>query len=82
MADTSVLSDFEQPTASNRTEHGAATTRELDTPVKLITFSMVDTATSPFAHHKTLRLLPNNNKNAQEQQNMMRDKVAYLTQTF
>ena len=80
MADTSVLSDFEQPTASNRTEHGAATTRELHTPVKLITFSTVDRATSPFAHHRTLPPLPNNNNN-NTQEPQIRDKVAYLTLT-
>ena len=43
------------------------------------TFSTVNMATSPFAHPKTLRPLPNNNKNTQEPQ--IRDKVAYLTQT-
>ena len=53
MADTSVLSDFEQPTASNRTEHGAATTRELWTPVKLIALSTADMATSPFAQYNS-----------------------------
>ena len=53
MADTSVLSDFEPPTASNRTEHGAATTRELWTPVKLIVLSTADMATSPFAQYNS-----------------------------
>ena len=53
-----MLLDFEPPTTSTPTKHGAATAREVHTPVKLITFSTVDMATSPFAHHKTLCPLP------------------------
>ena len=75
-----MLFNFEPQTIFTPTKHGAATTRKLHTPVKLITSSTVDMATSPFAHPKTLNPLPkNNNKNAQEPQ--IRDKVAYLTQT-
>ena len=48
-----MLLDFEPPTTSTPTKHDAATAKELHTPVKLITFSIVDMATSPFAHHKT-----------------------------
>ena len=75
LADTNMLFDFEPPTAFTQTKHGVATTRELHTPVTLITFSMVD-----MAYRKTLRPLPsNNNNNTHEPQ--IRDKVAYLTQT-
>ena len=52
LADTYMLFDFEPPTASTPTNHGTATARELHSPVKHITFSMVNMATSPFAHHK------------------------------
>ena len=45
-----MLFDLEPPTTSNPTKHGTAIARELHTPVKLITFSTVDMATSPFAH--------------------------------
>ena len=75
-----MLFDFEAPISSNPTKHGAATIRELHTPVKLITFSTVDRATSPFAHHRTLPPLPNNNNN-NTQEPQIRDKVAYLTLT-
>ena len=77
LADTNMLLDFEPPTTSTPTKHSAATTRELHTPVKLITFRMVDIATFPFAHHKTHYPLPNNNNKTQESQK--RDKVAYFT---
>ena len=73
-----MLFDFEAPISSNPTKHGAATIRELHTPVKLITFSTVDMATSPFAHHKTLYPLPDNNDN-KTQELQIRDKVAVLT---
>ena len=80
LADTNMPFDFEPPTTFTPTKHGAATTRELHTPVKLITFSTVHMATSPVSHHQTLRpLLNDNNKNTQEPQ--IQDKVAYLTQT-
>ena len=75
-ADTDMLFDFEPPTTSTPTKHGAATTRELHIPVKLITFSMVDMATS-FAHHKTLRPLPNNNNNNNTKEPQTRNKVVY-----
>ena len=52
-----MLSDFEPPATSQPTERDAATARELRTSVKLLTLSTVDMATSPFAQHKTLRLL-------------------------
>ena len=78
LADTNMLFDFEPPTTFTPTKHGAATTRELHTPVQLITFSTVDMATSPFAHHKTLYPLPNNNNN-KTQEPQIRDKVAYFT---
>ena len=58
-----MLFDFEPPITSIPTKHGTVTARELHTPVKLISFSMVDMATSPFAHYKTLRPVPNNNNN-------------------
>ena len=38
LADSNMLFDFEPPTTSTETKHGAATTSELHTPVKLITF--------------------------------------------
>ena len=76
-----MLFDFELPTTFTSTKHGAATTRELHTSVKLITFSMVDMAAFPFAHHKTLRPLPNNNNNKNTQDPQIRDKLDYLTQT-
>ena len=64
-----MLFNFEPQTIFIPTKHGAATARELHTPVKLITSSTVDMATSPFAHPKTLNPLPkNNNKNTQEPQ--------------
>ena len=75
LADTNMLFNFEPPTTSTPTKHRATTTRELHTPAKLITFNVVDMATSPFAHHKILCALPNNN-NTQEPQ--IRDEVAYL----
>ena len=75
-----MLFDFESQTTSTPTKHGAATARELHTPVKLITFSTVSMATSLFAHHKTLCPLPNNNNNNTSEP-QTRDKVAYLTQT-
>ena len=78
LADTNIPFDFEPPATPTPTQHGAATTRELPTPVKLITFSMVDMATSPFAHHKTLYPLPDNNDN-KTQEPQIRDKVAVLT---
>ena len=80
LADINMLLDFEPPTTSIPTKHGTATARELHTPVKLITFSTVDRATSPFAHHRTLPPLPNNNNN-NTQEPQIRDKVAYLTLT-
>ena len=80
LANTTMLFDFEPPTTSTPAKHGTTTARELHTPVKLITFSTVNMATSHFAHPKMLRpLLNNNNKNTQEPQ--IQDKVAYLTQT-
>ena len=78
LADTNMLFNFESPTTAFQAKHGVATTRELHTLVKLITFSVVDMATSPFAHPKTLRPLPNN-KSTKEPQ--IRNKVAYFTQT-
>ena len=80
LVDTNMLFDSVPPTTSTPVNHGAATTRELHTPVKLITFSMVNMATSLFSHPKKLHpLLNNNNKNTQEPQ--IWDKVyAYFTQ--
>ena len=75
-----MLFDFEPPATYTPTKHDAATAKELHTPVKLITFRMVDMATFPFAHHKTDYPLPNNNKN-KTQESQKRDKVAYHTQT-
>ena len=72
-----MLFDFEPSTASTPTKHSMATARELHTPVRLITFSMVNMETTLFAHPKTLRPLLNNNKNRPP----IWDKVAYLTQT-
>ena len=71
-----MLFDFESTTTSTSTKDGMATARELHTPVKLITFSTVNMATSLFAHPKMLHPLLNNNKIAQKPQ--IQDKVAYL----
>ena len=80
LANTNMLFDFKSTTTSTPIKHGTATARELRTPVKLITLSMVNMATSRFAHPKMLRpLLNTNNNNTQEPQ--IRDKVAYRTQT-
>ena len=57
-----MLFDFEPPTTSTPTKLGAAATRELHTPVKLITFSTLGMATSPFAHHETLHPLQTTTK--------------------
>ena len=57
VADTSMPFDFEPLTTANPTEHGAATTGELCTTVKLITLSTADMVTSPFARHRRLRSL-------------------------
>ena len=76
-----MLFDFESQTTSTPTKHGAATARELYTPVKLITFSMVDKATSPFAHHKKLRPLQKKQQQQSTKEPQIWDKVVYLTQT-
>ena len=80
-ADTTMLFNFESPTTAFQAKHGVATTRELHTLVKLITFSVVDMATSPFAHPKMLHPLSNNHKNKNTQEPQIQDKVAYLAQT-
>ena len=77
-----MLFDFESTTTSTPTKHGMATAKELHTPVKLITFSMVNMATSLFSHPKMLHpLLNNNNNNKKTQEPLIWNKVAYLTQT-
>ena len=43
-----MLFDFESTTTLTPTKHGTATARELHIPVKLITFNMVNMATSLF----------------------------------
>ena len=73
-----MLFDFEPPATYTPTKHDAATAKELHTPVKLITFSIVDMATSPFAHPSRLCPWPNNNHTQEPQ---IRDKGASLAQT-
>ena len=51
-----MLPDLEPSTTSNQTEHGAATTREIRTPVKLFTLSTADLISFhiiQFFHEKT-----------------------------
>ena len=71
-----MLSDFEPPATSQPTEHGAATARELRTPVRLITLCTVDMAVSPFAQHKTLRPL----ETKQSKTNKQRTKTTDIGQ--
>ena len=70
LANTNMPFDFEPPTTSTTTKHITATARELYTPAKLITCScsIVDMATSPFAHSRMLHPLPNNNYNKNPQE--------------
>ena len=81
LANTNMLFDFKSTTTSTPIKHGTATARELRTPVKLITLSMVNMATSRFAHPKTFHPLLNNKNSKNTQELQIRDKVAYLTQT-